>query len=273
MYRIKRFSDEQDYDRLEKKPDKSLDNTTKEPTKRKKKNQLKNRALLYGSLAAMGGLRGLGLKGGMKGVAAGSMVGLAGAGIIDYARAYRAKRKRITREELERRGKTFSKFFSFHSEFTDPEIKLPTGILLKRTDPIKFIQWVSKYSAKIRKEIDNVIWYNAYFGADQVGEIQINITDNPGEFHLGWIGINEGHRNHGYATKILEYFIQEAKNKGYQEITLEATEMGYPIYKKLGFKEISVSRKEPSLFRRFLDWCWGSSDQDDELIDMKLTLN
>lgn len=103
------FREEWDYDRLRKKPDKFLYNTAREPTKREKKNQRKNRAFLYGSFAATGGLSGIAAKNGIKGAAVGSVLGLTGAGVIDaYGRAHHAKRKRIAKEELERRGKTFS---------------------------------------------------------------------------------------------------------------------------------------------------------------------
>ena len=46
------------------------------------------------------------------------------------------------------------------------------------------------------------------------------------------------YRNQGLATKLFALSVDEAKNNGYTQISLEATEMGRPIYEKYGFKAV-----------------------------------
>ena len=56
----------------------------------------------------------------------------------------------------------------------------------------------------------------------------------------------EEYRNKGYAIKLLHMLIEEVKNCGVKKILLDYTDMGYPLYKKLGFKELD-RHKELSL--------------------------
>ena len=45
------------------------------------------------------------------------------------------------------------------------------------------------------------------------------------------------YRKKGIATKLLSFLIEEAKNKDCIRITLNASEMGRPVYAKYGFKD------------------------------------
>lgn len=46
------------------------------------------------------------------------------------------------------------------------------------------------------------------------------------------------YRNKGYAEKLIRMLFEETKNRGVEKIILDYTDMGYPLYKKLGFKEL-----------------------------------
>ena len=46
------------------------------------------------------------------------------------------------------------------------------------------------------------------------------------------------YRNQGIGTKLFKKLIDEAKQLGYKKITLNATDMGRPLYEKYGFKNI-----------------------------------
>ena len=55
--------------------------------------------------------------------------------------------------------------------------------------------------------------------------------------HLMNVYTNSQYRRQGIALKMLELLINEAKEKGVTEISLDATALGTPLYKKCGFIE------------------------------------
>ena len=55
--------------------------------------------------------------------------------------------------------------------------------------------------------------------------------------HLMNVYTNRLYRRQGVASQMLIMLIDEAKKKGVTEISLDATESGRPLYKKLGFAE------------------------------------
>jgi len=46
------------------------------------------------------------------------------------------------------------------------------------------------------------------------------------------------YRNRGIGTELLNRIVEEAKQLGYKKITLNASEMGKPLYEKYGFKDV-----------------------------------
>ena len=55
--------------------------------------------------------------------------------------------------------------------------------------------------------------------------------------HLMNVYTNKQYRRQGIAAQMLSMLIDEAREKGVTEISLDATESGRPLYKKLGFVE------------------------------------
>lgn len=55
--------------------------------------------------------------------------------------------------------------------------------------------------------------------------------------HLMNVYTHPDYRKKGIASKMVEFLIEEAKKYGASEISLDASDMGRPVYKKLGFKE------------------------------------
>jgi len=47
-----------------------------------------------------------------------------------------------------------------------------------------------------------------------------------------------GYRNQGIGAELLKRIVEEAKQLGYKKITLNASEMGRPLYEKYGFKDV-----------------------------------
>jgi N-acetylglutamate synthase-like GNAT family acetyltransferase len=57
---------------------------------------------------------------------------------------------------------------------------------------------------------------------------------------IDWIGnivVDPNYRNNGFGTIITQYLIDIGKNLGIKSFNLIATEIGKPIYKKLGFEQ------------------------------------
>lgn len=55
---------------------------------------------------------------------------------------------------------------------------------------------------------------------------------------IGWIGMvltHPGHRGHGYATQLLKESIALLETRGVATMKLDATDLGEPLYRKLGF--------------------------------------
>ena len=55
--------------------------------------------------------------------------------------------------------------------------------------------------------------------------------------HLMNVYTNKQYRRQGIAAQMLSMLIDEAREKGVTEISLDATESGRPLYKKFGFVE------------------------------------
>ena len=53
------------------------------------------------------------------------------------------------------------------------------------------------------------------------------------------------YRRRGIAIKILDMLIKESKNRGITAISLEATDMGRPLYEKYGFVKINNEMELP----------------------------
>ncbi|MFA9388772.1 MAG: GNAT family N-acetyltransferase [Prolixibacteraceae bacterium] len=55
---------------------------------------------------------------------------------------------------------------------------------------------------------------------------------------LGWIIVDKRYRKLGIGTAIAQHLMLECKNMGVSKMVLTATELGVPVYEKLGFKTI-----------------------------------
>ena len=55
--------------------------------------------------------------------------------------------------------------------------------------------------------------------------------------HLMNVYTDPARRREGIAAKMVSMLIEEAWNKGITEISLDATEAGRPLYRKLGFRD------------------------------------
>ena len=57
--------------------------------------------------------------------------------------------------------------------------------------------------------------------------------------HLMNVYTREAFRRRGVGRQMIQFLIDEAKSRGVTEISLDATQMGHPLYKSLGFNDNS----------------------------------
>ena len=55
--------------------------------------------------------------------------------------------------------------------------------------------------------------------------------------HLMNVYTREAFRRRGVGKLMVQFLIDEAKSRGVTEISLDATQMGHPLYKNLGFND------------------------------------
>jgi len=72
---------------------------------------------------------------------------------------------------------------------------------------------------------------------------------------LGWILVHKKFRNQGIGTAISKHLVEQAAEKGAKNFLLTATELGKPIYEKLGFTTTSYYRFfiTPELYKPHYD--------------------
>jgi GNAT superfamily N-acetyltransferase len=80
-------------------------------------------------------------------------------------------------------------------------------------------------------------WFSAYQIVDKHKLIGFGIIFVLEEYAwFGWIITHHKYRNQGIGTAMTKHLISEARKKGAQNFILTASDMGRPIYQKLGFE-------------------------------------
>ena len=89
---------------------------------------------------------------------------------------------------------------------------------------------------------------NRFVGAGGVSFFQVMPTyHNPSgnKAYIMNMYTNPEYRRKGIAYKTLDMLIRDAKNKGVTAISLEATDMGRPLYEKYGFVKMNDEMELP----------------------------
>ncbi len=81
---------------------------------------------------------------------------------------------------------------------------------------------------------------------ERAGEVVGTVTTVTYGDRLGWIGmmlVDAAHRRRGIGTALMEAALGYLDGRGVREVKLDATEMGHPVYERLGFvEECAVER-------------------------------
>jgi GNAT superfamily N-acetyltransferase len=120
------------------------------------------------------------------------------------------------------------------------ELKTWTDILVKSFEFPKVSISYKKYFCKLGVKNLKFQYYLGFLDEKPVASAMIfKGKEAAGLFYIGTV---HKARRKGIAEALTFYLLNKAKNEGYNISTVQASEMGYPLYKKIGFKEYYISK-------------------------------
>ena len=120
------------------------------------------------------------------------------------------------------------------------QLKIWTNILVKSFEFPLFAVSYKKYFCKLGVENRNFHYYLGFLNENPVtSAIIFKGEEAAGLFYIGTV---PEARRKGIAQAMTCYILTKAKNEGYNICTVQASEMGYPIYKKIGFKQYNETK-------------------------------
>lgn len=87
----------------------------------------------------------------------------------------------------------------------------------------------------LEKSCHSISYYLVNYKNEEVGTVLLHPTDKILGVHA--LGITKEWRRKGIAEQVMEYVINDAIKKGFEHMTLQASDMGKGLYEKLGFEE------------------------------------
>lgn len=120
------------------------------------------------------------------------------------------------------------------------ELKTWTDILVKSFEFPEIIQSYKKYFINAGLKSPNSHYYLGFLNGKPVATGVL--FDGEGAAGLFYIGTIPTARRKGIAKTMVNYLLNEAKSRGYPISILQASEMGYPLYKKIGFKKYYTTK-------------------------------
>jgi len=114
---------------------------------------------------------------------------------------------------------------SFETRYLDQLDRLPPENWQSSTYDLfmhnEWQPWFHSFQVVVEKQ--NLIGFGMIFHFDDVA-------------WLGWILVHHNYRKQGIGTQMSQFLVEKSKSLGATKILLTATELGAPIYEKLGFK-------------------------------------
>ncbi len=142
------------------------------------------------------------------------------------------------------------------SQAPDILLQPPNTNIRKLTDPSEVTQviaieeavwggdrssWGERLMAEMREAPDFLSVYVAYVGSDPACAAWLNFSPNL-QFASLWGGSTKvEYRKQGLYTAVLAARVQEAIQRGYRYLTIDASPMSRPIVAKYGFQQLTLS--------------------------------
>ena len=84
---------------------------------------------------------------------------------------------------------------------------------------------------------DPLFAYVGYVGRAAVSAAALVVVD--GTAYIAWVATDENHRGKGYAEALMRHALAcEERRSGIRRTTLHATDMGFPVYKRMGYEPV-----------------------------------
>lgn len=120
------------------------------------------------------------------------------------------------------------------------DLKIWTDVLVKSFEFPIIVESYKKYFINAGLENLNFHYYLGLSNDKPVSSSVLFKGDKTtGIFYIGTIPEAQGK---GMAKTMIYYILNKARNEGYDISILQASEMGYPMYKKIGFKEYYTTK-------------------------------
>lgn len=133
-----------------------------------------------------------------------------------------------------------------------PDVSLPDGLTISRADDNEALRaWTQIYFAAAPPDYrealtglicelgcgDHLPWsyYIGYLNGNAVASSMI--FAGAGAAGLYYIGTLPDFRKRGFGTAMTKHSLQQAQLMGYNRVVLQATDMGMPVYRTVGFQE------------------------------------
>jgi GNAT superfamily N-acetyltransferase len=120
------------------------------------------------------------------------------------------------------------------------ELKKWTDVLVKSFEFPEIVHSYKKYFINAGLESPNSHYYLGFLNGNPVSTgVLFNGEGAAGLFYIGTVPEARGQ---GIAKNMVNYLLSQAKNRGYLICILQASQMGYPVYKKIGFKKYYTTK-------------------------------
>ncbi len=122
---------------------------------------------------------------------------------------------------------------------------LSNGIDLVEGKDSKSHRILNKYVQAVRERPEDFIYYDVIWKGNTIGSLHLRKLRED-TMEIAWIDINNSHRGNNYATEIIKWCIDLAKELGFKKIELEVpgnAPDARHIYEKLGFNETGEVRE------------------------------
>ncbi|VVC76989.1 hypothetical protein AQUSIP_23160 [Aquicella siphonis] len=144
---------------------------------------------------------------------------------------------------------------SWHGDLSGQRLRPPAELSIVRAlDQQTLLDFARVLNASPSAFDQYYIWLAEVISAEDPIEYYVGYVDNKpvvrglacyyaGVAGLYWLSVPVAYRRRGYGTAMQQFRLMRAKEMGYRMAVLQASQEGFPLYKRLGYKECGLFRE------------------------------